>query len=220
MKRRDRTERCLTDEEIASYVDGAVESDLRGRIEDHLVRCSICLHNVGELKQLAGSETVLSARLPRAALARAEEMVAQHAQAAPRFDLTLALKGGMCRLLETTGDLLLPGRFAPVPVRGGKSPAADAGAGADTPSLRVAKSLSGYLVTLDMVAEKHAVLAKLTIVEEASAERPDGVKAKLYSPGASETRYSRRGKVRFSALRPGVYGIDIEEIGRIKLDIQ
>jgi hypothetical protein len=124
-------------------------------------------------------------------------------------------------LLETTGDLLAPTRLAPSQLRGGKHPTdKSSGDGPNGPGLKIAKSLSGYLVTLEFTAERQAVLPKLTIVEETSSGRPDGVKAKLYSPGASETRYSRRGRMSFSALKPGIYGIDIEEIGRIRLDIQ
>jgi hypothetical protein len=221
MKDRGPREKCLTDDEVASYVDGVVRPDLRKRIEDHLVRCSFCLHNVAEIKQLIGSEAALPGDLPAEALARAELLVAQHARQAPQFDITLALKNGICKVLETTGDLLAPGRLAPAHLRGEKHstdrPSDDR---PDGSSLKIAKSLSGYLVTLEFVAERQIVLPKLTIVEETSSERPDGIKAKLYSPGASETRYSRQGRMSFSALQPGVYGIDIEEIGKVRLDIQ
>ena len=221
MKDRGSREKCLTDDEVASYVDGVVKPDLKKRIEDHLVRCNFCLHNVAEIKQLVGSGAGLPGALPAEALARAETLVAQHTQRAPQFDITLALKSGICKLLETTGDLLVPGRLAPVELRGEKrSTDRPSGDRRNSPSLKIAKSLSGYLVTLEFVAERQAVLPKLTIVEETSSGRPDGIKAKLYSPGASETRYSRRGRMSFPALKPGIYGIDIEEIGRIRLDIQ
>jgi len=221
MKDRGQKQRCLTDDEVTSYVDGVVKPDLRKRIEDHLVRCSFCLHNVAELKHLISSEAALPGDLPAEALARAEMLVAQHTGQAPQFDITLALKSGICKLLETTGDLLAPGRLAPVHLRGGKQSAdRPSGDRPDGPGLKIAKSLSGYLVTLEFVTERQAVLPKLTIVEEASSGRPDGIKAKLYSPGASETRYSRQGRMSFSPLQPGVYGIDIEEIGKIRLDIQ
>jgi anti-sigma factor RsiW len=211
MKEKNSREKCLSDDEVASYVDGVARPDERKRIEDHLVRCSFCLHNVAELKQLLLPETELAAGMPAEALARAESIIARHTQTLPEFDVTLALKNGICKLLETTGNLLLPGRFAPVAVRGEKQ------AG---PNLRIAKSLSGYLVTLEFAAGKQEAVPKLTIVEEASSAKPDGIKAKLYSPGASETKYSRQGKMSFSALKPGVYGIEIEEVGKIRLDIQ
>ena len=86
--------------------------------------------------------------------------------------------------------------------------------------MKVAKSLSGYLVTLEITSSKQAVEPTLRIVEEVSSAKPDGIKAKLYTPGAAETKYSRAGKMRFSALKPGVYRIEIEEIGTIRLDIQ
>ncbi|HVP57499.1 MAG TPA: hypothetical protein VMU02_05340 [bacterium] len=211
MKDRNSKEKCLTEDEVASYVDGVVKPDLKKRIEDHLVRCSLCLHNVAEMKQLVGTDTQHASSLPAEALARAEAIIAQHTELSPELDITLAIKGGICKLLETTGDLLRPARLAPVELRGEKTNGA---------TLKIAKSLSGYLVTLELVPERQMVHPKLTIVEETSSGRPDGIKAKLYSPGAAETKYSRQGRISFSALEPGVYGIDIEEIGRIRLDIQ
>jgi hypothetical protein len=225
MKDRDYREKCLSDDEVAGYVDGVVKPEIRKRIEDHLPHCSLCLHHVAELKQLVGSEATLPGVLPAQALARAESLIASETQAVPEFAIALALKSGICKLLETTGDLLAAGRLAPVALRGdrpqpGESSAESSGGKIDGPSLRVAKSLSGHLVTLELVAERETVLPKLVIVEETSSARPDGIKAKIYSPGTSETRYSRQGRITFSALKPGVYGIDIEEIGRVRLDIQ
>jgi len=211
MKVKDQRGKCLTDDEVTSYVDGVVGSNLRKRIEDHLARCSFCLHNVAELKCLVAAESAAGAPLPEAAMARAAGLIARQAGSSSEFDITLAIRGGVCRLLETTGNLLLPVSLAPAPVRGERRPA---------PGLRVAKSLSGYLVTLEMISGKQAVEPTVTIVEEASSAKPDGIKAKLYTPGAAETKYSRAGKMRFSALKPGAYRIDIEEIGTIRLDIQ
>ena len=123
----------------------------------------------------------------------------------------LALKSGICRILETTGQVLRPGRLAPVTVRGEKRTA---------PSPRVAKSLSGHLITLEMVTAGQGIEPRLAVAEEASGERPDGIKAKLRGPGASETKYTRAGKIAFSPVGPGAYRIEIEKIGRIRLEIQ
>ena len=85
----------------------------------------------------------------------------------------------------------------------------------------MAKRLSGYLVTLEVAAEGEEIIPRVGIVDEKSSAKPDGIKARLYSPGISETRYSaRQGRIEFSALKAGIYGIEIEEIGRIRLDIQ
>ena len=203
--------KCLSDEETTAYVDGIVSPEARCCIEDHLVTCSFCLHNVAELKELVCAQAGRDVAVPAEAMARAHASIAQRANVSPQFEITLALRRGLCRLLETTGELLLPGRLAPAAVRGEKQPGSN---------LRVAKSVSGYLVTVELVAAKDAVQPTVTITEETSSSRPDGIKAKLYSPGASETKYSRRGKFSFSLLARGLYGIEIEEIGKIRLDIQ
>jgi hypothetical protein len=202
--------RCLSDEETAAYVDGVVSPDARKRIEGHLIACGFCLHNVAELKELVCAQVGCDITVPAEAMARGQALVAERTQTA-QFDITMALRRGLCRLLETTGELLVPGKLAPAVVRGEKRTES---------SLRVVKSLSGYLVTVDLAAGRGGVQPTLTVTEEASSSRPDGLKAKLYSPDTSETKYSRRGKLSFSHLAPGRYEIDIEEIGEIRLDIQ
>ena len=211
MKERISRGRCLTDDEVAAYVDGAVKPNLRKRIEDHLLKCNSCLHGIAELKQLLSPERRAEVTLPAAARARAESMIERKTADVPEMAITLALKKGICRILETTGNLLLPGNLAPAPVRSEAQP---------SPSPRVAKSLSGYLVTLELVTRKQETQPRLWIVEESSSGRPDGIKAKLYAEGACETKYSRAGKVSFSPLRPGLCLIEIEDIGRIRLEVQ
>jgi anti-sigma factor RsiW len=207
--------KCLSDDQVAAYVDGVIAPDLRRRIEEHLDRCSLCLNNVSELKQLVTSDATLGASLPAAALARAESIIADRladrADALPELDVILALKSGVCKILETTGRLLAPGRMAPVTVRRGDRPA---------PTPKVAKSMSGYLVTLEAVAAEGAVQPRITIVEEASSATPDGTRAKLYAAGSSETKYSRAGRITFSPVKPGDYTIEIEDVGRIRLAVQ
>ena len=68
--------------------------------------------------------------LPARALARAESLVADAVRGVPQFDVVLALKSGICSLLETTGDLLAAGRSAPVAVRGSKPSGGEDSAGA------------------------------------------------------------------------------------------
>lgn len=211
MKAKPSKGKCLTDDEVAWYVDGAVKPDLRKRIEDHLLKCNACLHGVAELKQLLSPGRRGEVTLPAGARARAEAIIERRTADAPEMAITLALKAGLCRIIETTGSLLVPGRLVPAPVRSGAQPA---------PAPRVAKSMSGYLVTLEFVTRKQEPQPRLTIVEESSSARPDGIKAKIYAEGACETKYSRAGKVSFSALKPGLSVIEIEDVGRISLEVQ
>lgn len=202
---------CLTDDEVAAYVDGAVKPDLRKRIEDHLLECNACLHGVAELKQLLNPERRAEVTLPDGARARAEAMIERRTADAPEMAVTLALKAGLCRVIETTGSLLLPRQPAPAPVRSATKSA---------PSPRVAKSLSGYLVTLEFVTRRRETQPRLTIVDESSAARADGIKAKLFAEGLCETKYSRDGKMSFSPLRAGLSVIEIEDVGRIRIEVR
>jgi hypothetical protein len=202
---------CLSGDEIAAYVDGAVKPGLRKRIEEHILSCSSCLHSVAELKQLVSSERRIYAPVPAATLARAADMIARHISAPCRLDVSLALKDGLWRILETTGKLLLPGRLAPVQVRAGRRA---------SPSPRVSESLGGYRVTLELVPSGEKVEPRLVIVDESSSEKPDGVKAKLVSGDSSQTRYSRAGKIAFSPVGAGPHAIEIERIGRINLNVR
>jgi hypothetical protein len=201
--------RCLSDDEVAAYVDGMGGPGLRKRVEHHLARCNVCLHSVAEMKQLVGAEAAREALLPGEVLARAESLIAREMMP-PELELVAAVRSGICKIIETTGRLLTPGRLSPVQVRGGKT----------APTPKIAKSLSGYLVTLELVPGEQGVQPRLTLVEEVSSARPDGIKARLDSPEASETKYSRGGRLSFAALSPGAYRIEIEEIGRISLDIR
>lgn len=204
-------DRCLTDEEITAYVDGVAKPSVRKRIEEHISECGLCLHNIAELKQLVSPEQIGSAALPEAVLARAESVIHKHTGAGRDFDITTILRNGVCRILESTGNLLPPRGLAPVAVRRERR---------SGPSPRLAKSLSGYLVTVELSAKKDTVRPKLTLVEEMSSAKPDGIKAKLYSPGACETKYSRNGMLAFSAVGRGFFRIDIDEIGSIGLEVK
>jgi hypothetical protein len=202
--------RCLTDEEMTSYVDGVVGDTLRKRIEAHLAACPVCLHNVAELKELVSPEAELGRPVPESALARAESLIAIHTHTHD-FDIVAVLKNGACRILETTGDLLSPRMPAAAPVRGSRS---------KEPNPRIARSLSGFLVTVELKARADEVRPALTIIEEATSDGPDGVKAQLSAAGTCETKYSHQGKADFSPVGPGFFRIDIEGIGSIDLEIR
>jgi anti-sigma factor RsiW len=203
-------DRCLTDEEMSVYVDGVVDSDLRRRIEEHLSDCAVCLHHVAELKELVSPKVAQAAVPTPEALSKAEDIISQFARPAPGFDITVALRQGLCKVLETTGELLTPRGLAPVAVRGD-------GRTALTP--RIAKSIAGYLVTVELPARKGRLRPKVMVVQEASSQRPDGIKIKLYSPGACETKYTESGKAAFQPVGSGDYTIDIEDIGTVELEV-
>ena len=202
--------RCLTDEEMTSYVDGVVGDGLRKRIEAHLAACPVCLHNVAELKELVSPEAGIGKPVPEGALAMAESLIALHTHTHD-FDIVAVLKNGACRILETTGDLLTPRMPATAAVRGSRSKPL---------SPRIARSLSGFLVTVELKTRADEVRPALTIVEEATSDGPDGVKVQLCAPGTCETRYSHQGKADFSPVGQGLFRIDIEGIGSIDLEIR
>ncbi|MFH1313450.1 MAG: hypothetical protein ABIJ00_09545 [Candidatus Eisenbacteria bacterium] len=205
------TEKCLTENEITSYVDGLVTASIRKSIEAHLSRCGLCLHNVAELKQLIDVKPGSLALPSAAAMARAESIIAMHTRTEERFDINVILRNGICRILKSTGNLLLPRQPSTVAVRGRKH-------GALAP--RISKSLAGYLVTVELAPAEDTLKPTLTLVEEASSTRPDGIKTKLYSPDACKTTYSHKGKVTFPPLKAGSFRIEIEEVGTIGLDIK
>ena len=202
--------RCLTDEEMTSYVDGVVTDGLRSRIEAHLAACPVCLHTVAELKELVSPEAEMGRPVPESALARAESLIALHTHT-HEFDIVAVLKNGVCRILETTGDLLTPRMPATAAVRGSRSKAL---------SPRIARSLSGFLVTVELKAKADEVRPELSIIEEVTSDVPDGVKAQLSAPGTCETKYSHEGKTTFSPISQGLFRIDIEGVGSIDLEIR
>ena len=107
---------CLTEAEMAAYVDCALEASARERVESHLERCQACLHGVAELKRLVDAHEAGPVRTPQAALARATEIVEAVGRSAPVFSIVAALQQGLLKILETTGSLLPPPRLEPVPV--------------------------------------------------------------------------------------------------------
>jgi len=203
--------KCLTEAEIAAYVDGALDAGAREKVESHIATCALCLHSVAELKQLVDAHEAGPVRTPEGALARAARIVEAATQAAPGFSIVAAVQKGIVKIIETTGSLIPPPRLAPVPVR--KKQEAKL-----VP--RVAMSLSGCFVTVELNEDDGGLAAEVSLVDEESSERPDGVKVKIYSAGRSETRYSRAGRVRFTSLERGAWDIDIEGIGRISLELQ
>jgi hypothetical protein len=187
-----------------------VGTDLRKRIEEHLTECAVCLHHVAELKELVSPQVAYAAVPTPDALSQAEDIISQYARPASGFDITVSLREGICKVLETTGNLLTPRGLAPIPVRG-------EGRAELTP--RIAKSLSGYLVTVELPTRKGRLQPCVMVVQEASSDGPDGIKIKLYSPGACETKYTESGKATFQPVGSGDYTIDIEDIGTVDLEI-
>ncbi len=202
---------CLTQAEAAAYVDGALGADEREKAERHLERCAHCRRSVAELKRLVDAHEAEPVRTPGAALDRAAAIVARGVRAGPVLSITAGLRRGVVKILETTGNILPPPRLEPVPVRGTRR--------AD-PGPRVAESLSGYLVTVEIGEDEGGLTAEIDIVDEGSSERPDALKAKLRSADATQTRYSRSGKVRFTSLGTGRFEVDLEGIGVIALEIR
>jgi anti-sigma factor RsiW len=206
---------CLKDEEIASYVDGTADAGLRQKVENHIADCSVCLHSVAELKHLVNAYESSPVRTPEALLARAREMADRAARksAGPLhgFSIVATLSETLVKIIETTGSLLPPPRLSPVPARKrrrrGLVP-------------RVAKSLSGHLVTVELRAVEEQIAADISLLDETTSERPDGVKVKLLSGETVETRYTRSGKASFAVLPAGISELDLEGIGRIMLDIR
>jgi hypothetical protein len=203
-------DRCLTDEEMSAYIDGVVDTDTRSRIEAHITECAVCLHHVAELKELVSPEVANAAVPSPEALSKAEDIIAQYAHPSPGFDIAVTLKQGFCKVLETTGDLLTPRGLSPAPVRG---------ASRKTLIPRIGKSISGYLVTVELPTHEGNLRPKVTLVHEASSDKPDGIKVKLYSPGACETKYTEGGRAAFHPVGSGDYTIDIEDIGTVELEI-
>ena len=203
--------KCLTETEIAAYVDGVAGASVKKKVESHLETCALCLHSVAELKQLADAHEASPVQTPGAALDRAARIIKAGTHAAPGFSIVAAVQEGLVKIIQTTGSLLPPPRLAPVPVRKKQ--------GARLVP-RVAMSLSGYFVTVELSEDDGGFAADVSLVDEESSEQPDGVKVKLYSTRASETRYSRSGRVRFTSLDRGAWDIDIEGIGSISLEVQ
>jgi hypothetical protein len=202
---------CLTEAEMAAYVDGMLEAGAREKAESHLERCPVCLHGVAELKRLVDAYESGAIRAPEAALARAEKLVEAGAPSTPVLSIVAALHKGLVKVVETTGSLLPPPRLEPVPVRK-KRPAGL--------QPRVGKPLSGYFVTVELSEDGGRFAADITIVNEKTSERPDGLKAKLRAPGRTESRYSRDGRLRFTSLESGTADLELEGIGRIVLEIR
>jgi hypothetical protein len=203
-------DKCLTDEEVTAYVDGVVDATLRQRIEAHLSRCPVCLHTVAELKELVSPDAARTP-VPESVLSRAEGIITAHSHGSVKLDIVAVLKGGICRILDTTGELLTPRRPLVAPVRSGRRRPS---------SPRIAKSLSGYLVTIELNASHDDVKPVLTLNEEATSAKPDGIRTRLYSSGACETKYTHNGKVTFSSLARGLFRIEIEDVGAVDLEIK
>lgn len=202
--------KCLTDEEIAAYVDGTADGGTRLKVENHIAHCRLCLHSIAEVKQLSDANEESPVHIPDSALSRALGLIEAAARPLPEFSIVAAVREGLVKIVRTTGDLLPPPRLEPVAVRGTR-----------TPGLipRVAKSMGGCFVTVEVGCRPEGVTADILIVDEESRERPDGVKVKLHTGGESLTKYSRSGKVRFDSLPEGVCDLDLEGIGRIRLEI-
>lgn len=202
--------RCLSDDEMTAYVDGVVDGSGRERIEAHLSECPVCLHHVAELKELVSPEGALEP-VPENVLLKAEGLIASHTRPPAEFDIVAVVKGGVCRILDTTGELLTPLRPVAAPVRGDARKSL---------SPRIAKSISGHLVTVELPTRKGDIRPTLTITDESTSARPDGIKTRLYSPGASETKYTHNGKVTFSPVGHGIFRIEIEDVGNIDLEVK
>ncbi len=66
---------CLTEQQLASYVDGRADGLLRDAIESHLALCSLCLSDLREIRALLAEGPAEERAVPDRLLAEAKGLV-------------------------------------------------------------------------------------------------------------------------------------------------
>jgi anti-sigma factor RsiW len=201
---------CLSDEQMAAYVDGLVSPEERLRIEEHLAVCGPCLRAVAEIKGLASAAGEAPAAPPEGVLSRARELVASRGGPVPELDIVAILRAGVCKILESSGNLLPPRMPSTVAIRG---------APAEGVSPRVSRSMEGYLVTVELGVRESGVAPAVTLADERSGARPDGQKIRFSSEATCQIKYTRRGRAEFASVEQGRFAMEIDGVGRISLEI-
>jgi hypothetical protein len=203
---------CLTDEEMSAFVDGALAAEERARVEKHLAACDRCLRAVAELARLAGDPAAYEEPSPEA-LAAARKVIDRLAPAGETFDIVAVLKEGVCRILQTTGNLLPPADIAPAPARAPRP--------SETGRLapRVSRALAGHLVTVELEASGDEIRPRISVTEESTGEGAEGLKIRLHSEDSTETGYTESGEVAFPARARGSFTIEMEDVGSITVEV-
>ncbi len=109
--------RCLSDEQLACYVDGSLGPVDKARFENHLSGCRFCLAAVAASMRQQASSTV--AQVPPALVRRAADLVPEKGSGRRTWRWLLA--PAMATLVVTSAVLLRspePARFTPPPLDG------------------------------------------------------------------------------------------------------
>ena len=205
--------KCLSEEELALFLQGDMEERPSRRVEAHIALCGRCAEiaalycKADELQEQAVPEQVIE----KAKALSGERLI---------FEVALRLKEKFMELLKTTGDVIRRGDMAPVPVLRGR------GISELKEEISLVKEFEEIRIALKLdKKDKDRVRISVVLSEKASLRPITDLRVALFRKSLElESYFARSGAAVFEGLTYGLYTLEISRrdnrIGIIKLEIK
>jgi hypothetical protein len=197
----DRVE-CPDEESLAIYLSDNLADAERGKMEEHLSRCSFCLDVVAAVHQ-AMRETS-DEKAPRSIMERAMRLVRPAAKESVA-GLVVRLVKDAVELVSGAGEWIVPSVTQLAPVRG----AAVGAAGI----VQVEKEIGEYKVAVDVEQVETGTCQVAITLTTADAKPADGVRVSLMVGEREQASFlTRQGQAVFTGVGQGDYKLAISRV--------
>lgn len=205
--------KCLSEEELALFLQGDMDERPSRRVEAHIGLCSRC----AEIAALyCRTHKFQEQVVPEQVIEKAKALVGERLI----FEVALRLKEQFIELLKTTGDIIRRGDMAPVPVLRGR------GIREFKEEISLVKEFEEIRIALKLdKKDKDRIRIGVSLSHKTSLRPITDLRVALFRQNLElESYFARSGAVVFEGLIYGLYTLEISRrdnrIGIIKLEIK
>lgn len=194
---------CLSEEQIACFLEGKLSTTERGEVDDHVLSCRKCgdiLRDQMVILKAVSQEQQLS--VPEAVIERAKGLVTE--EAGPNIlDIVLTIKETALEILRTTGDILRGPEPIPLYALRGQEK------GKDTDQVRVVKNFQEVLADIQIEKKKsRSTDLTIRVTEKTTKKKAQGIRVSLVKDNREiESRNVEGGKAKFEEVKAGNYKV-------------
>jgi hypothetical protein len=205
--------KCLSEEELALFLQGDMDEKTSRGVEAHIALCSRCAE-IAALYYRAGK--LQEQVVPEQVVEKAKTLVGESLI----FEAAVRLKGKFMELLRTTSDAMRVGDIAPVPVLRGR------GIREFKEEISLVKEFEEIRIALKLdKKDKDRIRIGVVLSDKVSLSPITDLRVALFRENKElESYFARSGTAVFEGLSYGLYTLEISRrdnrIGIIKLEIR
>ncbi|MBL7072123.1 MAG: hypothetical protein ISS26_08175 [Candidatus Omnitrophica bacterium] len=200
---------CPSDEEIASFVSGAVPEMKRERLLSHILSCDTCDLSLKRYLQLLTPDTVSEGRkkVSEAVVSRIKD-ITENAPSEGLLEIIAELGRDAIRVVNTTGTLLTDlARRRPVPVQAFR----EIEGKVKERSVIISKPVYDCVVDIKIEMVKEGLVTLTVYLKDRKTQAPSSGERVSLVCGSRELESSltKEGRVKFANIEPDDYSIQL-----------